>query len=153
MPPGKASGSYSRHLNSALKLSFPVEVYLLKCPGRQKKNGARCEVSLPLLPLQDLLAKELEDNPAATTALQAANLPPNYHTHPVVAANADDPVWPLVLYLDGVPVTKRDGLLVMTMRNLATGHRWLFAAIKKSHLCKCGCRGWCSIWAGTVSQH
>ena len=56
-------------------------------------------------------------------------------------------VFPLSLYIDGVPVTRRDGLLILTVTNLATSRSWLLAAVKKSAMCKCGCRGWCSLWS------
>ena len=146
MEPGKSSGNYSRHLQSALKLSYPTEPYELTCPGRLRKEPGRTMVTLPVLPMQELLQKELEANAKAEASLSAATLPPNYHSHPVVRSNADKTVWPLSLYVDGVPVTKRDGLVAVTMTNLATGHRWLLAAVKRSHMCRCGCKGWCTMY-------
>ena len=146
LPPGKASGSYSRHLSRALKLSYPVELYELKCPGHERREIGRVEITILCLPLQELLAKELEDDPAATAkALEEKPLPPNYKDHKVVVSHPDKAVWPLAIYMDGVAVTKRDGLLVVTVRNLATQQRWLVLAVKRSHMCKCGCRGWCTL--------
>ena len=67
---------------------------------------------------------------------------------------ADDPrpVYPLALYCDGVRYTratqmgKNDSLINFTCHNLATGKRHLIACASKRELCKCGCRGWCSMY-------
>ena len=144
MAPGKASGNYSRHLTAALKASYPVPLYELECPGRLK--NARATVCLPLLPIHELLTKEVRDNPTAYQKLAGATLPPAFHNHAVVRANPTAAVFPLALYMDGVPVTKKDGLLVITITNVVTGCKFLVGALKKSQFCKCGCRGWCTLW-------
>ena len=84
MAPGKASGNYSRHLSKAMQIEYPVGLYLLQCPGHKKLAAGRVTVSLPLLPLHELVAKELEENTAATAELSTAVLPPAYKDHPVV---------------------------------------------------------------------
>ena len=44
-------------------------------------------------------------------------------------------------------MTKRDGLLAWLVVNVISGRRHIVAALRKSRMCKCGCRGWCSLWA------
>lgn len=56
-------------------------------------------------------------------------------------------VLPLALYLDGVPMTKRDGVLGIWMYNLVSMKRHLVAVLRKSSMCKCGCHGWDSLHA------
>eukprot|EP00971_Amphidinium_carterae_P196457 3898558-Amphidinium_carterae.1 len=50
--------------------------------------------------------------------------------------------------LDGVAITsdKRNGLLCFTICNLFSGNKWVWGAVRKSTLCKCSCKGWCTIW-------
>ena len=55
-------------------------------------------------------------------------------------------MYPIALYLDGVAFTRHDNILGVWVYNVLTGVRHLVAALRKSELCKCGCRGWCSLW-------
>ena len=100
--------------------------------------------------MHELLAKEMEDardsHLAYEVAATQAELPANHASHPVVRANPEEVVWPISIFMDGVAVTKRDGVFVVTMQNLVTGKRWLICALKKSTFCRCGCRSWCSLW-------
>ena len=52
---------------------------------------------------------------------------------------------PGVLYMDGVPTTNTDGVLGIWVYFKLSLERHLVAAVKKSCLCKCGCRHWCSL--------
>ena len=144
MPAGKPSGSYSRHLTRALRLTFPVPPYDLVCPGHKRHESGRVEVTIPCLPLHELLTSEVAE--FGSDDLTKAQFPVNFQTHPVVESHPGEEVWPLALYLDGVPVTKRDGLLVITLKNLASERKWLVAAVKRSSMCRCGCRGWCTLF-------
>jgi hypothetical protein len=62
------------------------------------------------------------------------------------ASKSEIPLYPMALYLDGVVFQKRDSTLGFWLYNLLTGTRQLFAVLKKSQLCKCGCRGWCTLY-------
>ena len=87
MPPGKASGNYSRHLMNALQLTFPVELYTLKCPGNDKRKVGRVTVELPLLPVHELVALDLASAVGAQAMLEQTRWPPAYYQHPVVKAH------------------------------------------------------------------
>ena len=53
---------------------------------------------------------------------------------------------PLAFYLDGAQYTKTGStVLVFVVCNLASGSRHLVAVLKKKDMCRCGCRGWCSV--------
>ena len=54
-------------------------------------------------------------------------------------------VWPLALYVDGVPFQRRDSLIAFYVYNLVTQVRHLMAVLRKSGICTCGCQGWCSL--------
>ena len=78
--------------------------------------------------------------------MTARELPTSYYEHPLVQSAAGRPVMPVALYVDGVPTTKRDGVLGFWVYSLITLKRFLVAVLRKSELCKRGCRGWCSLW-------
>lgn len=77
-----------------------------------------------------------------------------YRHHPVVQAhqNAGKPLpLPIGLYVDGVRYTseigaKTDNLLAFWLINLLTMKRHLIGFVRSSDICRCGCRGWCTLW-------
>ena len=81
-------------------------------------------------------------------AVDGDNLPPMYTDHIVVqtAAAKGQTALGCGLYVDGVPTTKRDGLVGFWVYVLESPKRHLCAVIRKSRLCDCGCKGWCSYW-------
>jgi hypothetical protein len=72
-------------------------------------------------------------------------LPQVYVDHHVVRTVLDEPVYPLSLYTDGVAFGRNDTVLGFYIYNLVTGVRHCLVALRKSEMCKCGCRGWCSL--------
>ena len=48
-------------------------------------------------------------------------------------------------FIDGVPSTRRDGMLGVWMHSLATSSRHVIAVYRKSSLCRCGCGAWCTL--------
>ena len=52
----------------------------------------------------------------------------------------------LALYIDGVPYSRHDGFLGFWVYNLITWKRHLAVVLRKSQMCACGCRKWCSLW-------
>ena len=79
-------------------------------------------------------------------------LPQAYYTSPVVQQYGHK-VFPYILYMDGICFAKRDTLLGLFVYNMVTGHRCLFAVLRKSELCQCGCRGWCTMYVRFVYTH
>ena len=73
-------------------------------------------------------------------------LPRCYYDHKLVKRAEDVIVLPLCLYVDGIQYTDRDNLISFYVHNVATDCRHLVVAIRKNDVCKCGCKGWCSIW-------
>ena len=56
------------------------------------------------------------------------------------------PVWAAACYVDGVPHTKRDGVIGFFIYSLVTQRSHSRVAVRKSDWCRSGCRGWCSVW-------
>jgi hypothetical protein len=69
---------------------------------------------------------------------------PMYYEHPVAIASGFTAV-PLALYVDGVPIAKNDNVLGIWAVNLASGVRHLSAVCRKSRMCRCGRKHWCSL--------
>ena len=143
--------NYSRHFDSAMKSnqeSKRERHYMLRMPMFRKIDGIVSCLEHPTAPMHEALIYEVNQLPDMQERLMRAlpNLPPAYHSHPVVAsAPAGVPVYPLALYLDGIPVTRHDGSLTIRLINLVTKVRHMYVNIKKSQLCRCGCKGWCTI--------
>ena len=75
-------------------------------------------------------------------------LPPTYYDHPVYRANsAGPPPIPLGLFIDAVPYSHKDSVIGFWMHNVFTGERYLWLVLRKSQLCRCGCRGWCTCYS------
>ncbi len=76
-------------------------------------------------------------------------LPPRYWNHPVTieAKRAGEIVFPAAIYMDGLPYSQVDGVIAITVINLATNKRFVCVVFRKRHLCKCGCKGCCSLYA------
>eukprot|EP00969_Alexandrium_andersonii_P139449 6169053-Alexandrium_andersonii.AAC.1 len=72
---------------------------------------------------------------------------PAYEQHPAVTeAPPGVPVLPLAVYVDGVPFLKKESLIGVYLHNMTSGRRHLVTALRKSYMCKCGCKGWCTLF-------
>jgi hypothetical protein len=126
------------------------EFYSLSVPGADRADGGRIVRQLEVQPPHELLAEEVRGNPKVLEELAAARpheeWARNYSEHPVVVANPAGTVLPLAVYLDGVPFTRTDGFLGIWVYNLISWRRHLVAVVRKSEMCSCSCRKWCTLW-------
>lgn len=148
--PEAASGHFQRHLDSVLFFTDEKKkLYDLPCPGHTRYDKERVTHIISTIPFQEELANELAENPELGPTLdkmvQNNELPADYYQHPVVRANPGERVYPVSMYLDGVAHSKVDNVLGITISNLVSGTRHLCIALRKSLLCRCGCRGWCTL--------
>ena len=108
-------------------------------------------------PIHECLEDELEADRKTVgripDVLEQTEWQYNFTHHPLRHAQDDArPVYPIALYADGVRYTragqlgKIDSLINFTIHNLASGRRHLISVVAKRELCKCGCRGWCSMY-------
>ena len=147
MNPNAPSGHFARHMRFILGLDqLDENLYWLEVPGYKKAEACRTSLSLGVYPPHECLNREALVNPEATIDLHAdamADLPPICTEHPVFRASGGR-ARPYALYLDGVPFTKHDSMLGVFVYFTHTQVRHLSAVIRKSIVCKCGCRGWCT---------
>ena len=125
-------------------------LYSLEVPSYNKYEGIRGTTSVWVCPPHEALSAEvradsdLRDDLARRVDNTA--LPPFYCTHPVFEKKGDLRARPIVLYMDSTPYTLSDSCLAIFVYNLLTGKRNMAVAFRRRDLCRCGCRGWCSLW-------
>ena len=154
-PPGKQSGSYSSHFDSIV-LPKDDDIHKSLCsvsvPGHRRSDATRCVTNVDVLYPLDLIATEFYLDPAkakadVAMALAEDRLPSSYLLHPVVAgADESEVVLPYGRYLDKVPFQRTDSCLGWWLYNVLSGTRHLIAVLRASEMCKCGCRGHCSLY-------
>jgi hypothetical protein len=145
--PANQSGHYQRKFDNALKLRDRQKwLYKMNIPGHAKFSASREVVATSVLAVHELLNDEFRKDPALSDKLLEPH--PIWKTPHFIAQEgaSDVPLFPLALYLDGVVFQKRDSVLGFWMYNILSGCRHLFCVLKKSCLCRCGCRGWCSVY-------
>jgi hypothetical protein len=74
----------------------------------------------------------------------SCTFPPSYLEHAVVKAKGDLAV-PVGYFSDGVPHTKKDTFIAHYWSNTLTGRRYMICSLRKSDLCRCGCKGFCTM--------
>ena len=148
--PGAPSGHYSRNIKSKLNLdeaTGPGYCFDIVSSQRHLSLG-RCKHRLFTPPPHETRSRKVDSSLRVklSEAKSQNKLPPCYHSHPVVVANPQEPVFPYAIYMDGLPYSQEDGVLGIWLVNLLTGERILFVVLRKRLLCTCGCRGWCSLF-------
>jgi hypothetical protein len=150
--PSSSSGHFHRHFKKVLKLDAVVEGdYTLPVPGQARFSIERSLHPIPVLVPHETLAAELAASPALVGRLQNSireqEWSDAYYSHEVVrSANPGEVVWPISVYIDGVPFAKRDGLLGLWVYGMVSQERHLILTLRKSELCRCGCLSWCSLY-------
>ena len=114
--PGLHSSKYNGHLKKLVGLTGSEETLAhLTVPPSDSVDGSRIEYKLAVIHPYELLNREMAEDGEELTARLAElvredKLPPVYLDHPVSRA-AGNKAQPWGLYLDGVPTTKKEGVL------------------------------------------
>ena len=150
--PNAPSGHFQRHIDTVTGVSAKAadsQKYHVSIPMYDRLFLAREVRKVPCQPPLESISQEIFADPDLLDDLQekieANALPPSYTDHPVVQASPV-PVLPLALYLDGVQFTEKDSVLGLWCYSLLTMKRHLIVPLRKSCFCRCGCRGWCTLW-------
>ena len=155
MKPGKQTGKYSRKVKRVLQFDMhDKRLCKLSVPTYKKYSLSRSVHDIWVLPPHEALHEEVVHEDAAGRSIASRvrdsivgqEWAPVYNEHPIVKAHPGRTVIPYALYLDGAPFTKTDGFLAFLVYNLVTGTRHLSVLLRKSEMCACGCRGWCTIF-------
>ena len=149
--PGAPSGHYARHLEPLLGHGREnPSLYQITVPGHHKHDLERTLHPVTVMPAHEQVADDLAGDATFRNRLAERradrSLPPAYWEHPVVRDAGDAPVAPLAFYVDGVPYSQSDSVLGWWVINLISQRRYLVAVLRKRLLCKCGCKGWCTLY-------
>ena len=159
LPPGRPSGHYNRKVKRKFKVIFrDTRTYRLKIPGRDKNVVGRVSRDFIVAPVWDQLDEDFRRDRGSKLVLEEfiadGNVPPIYDSHPVVLAHQHEaPVYPLSLFVDGVPYSHNDGVIGWWLINHVNKKRYFIGALRKKVVCQCGCKGWCTFYPIFVYIH
>ena len=149
--PNAVTGHYQRHLDTVLKTNA-MDLYEIPAACHCKFDVVRTNKNFEALVPHEGLKHEVDtiglrvfqDN------MQDTGLSELYRDHPLFQEcllNNDPLPIPLALYVDGVPFTNSDSFIGFWIEVLPTKTRHIVCLLRKSDLCKCGCRGYDTIFA------
>jgi hypothetical protein len=149
LSPGKQSGKYQSKLDKFLGIDLDTEWewYKVPAPCYNKYDASRDVVDIDVLNVHELLNDELRLTPSLAEELRThqCNLPLAYHEHPI-QKSAAEPTYPIGVYLDGVRFGNRLNVLGLYVVNIISGVRHLCCVLPKHMICRCGCKGWCTLF-------
>ena len=152
-PQTKSSGHFNRKVKQSVGIISTDGMYNLKLPGRTKRSLGRVITNMPVYLPHESLLDEVGDDVEAWldtfegNCLERGDVPTCYSSHPVVVRGGR--VLPISVFVDGVPYSHHDSVIGYWLINPISRQRHLFAVVRKTQCCRCGCRGWCTyheIW-------
>ena len=153
------TGAFSRKFDQVTGIMEEADdFYLMRTPCSFRSEGVRSNSEIVVWPPLEALAEEIDANSEMADELQkfieGGRMPACYFDHPVVRAAAGvEPVYVYAIYMDGTTWSRVDGALGIWIRNLVTGKNRLATTLRKSEMCACGCRGWCTIYPIMLMLH
>jgi hypothetical protein len=140
----------SHHINTVVAKEFrSPDLDYVATPMFLKSHNRRKAVDQPVQYAYAAVAKDFDNHvePLAVDTYQH----PSFADHVVVkrarAANCHwSRVIPLQLFWDGVAYSSRDEFWSVYFTNLRSGKKWLSWIIRADDMCKCGCKGWCTVY-------
>jgi len=146
--PDAPSGHFQRHLDSMLgAMAARKDRYQIQIPSYQKHHRGRVSRRTPVQIPHEALDLEARSDPlfidTLTRAIDEHELPPLYNT-----CAGDGPLAsPVAIYVDGAQFLNRDSMIGFWVYNILSGARSVCVTLRRSWFCRCGCRGWCTVWA------
>ena len=156
--PVRSSSQYSKHFDliaGTRAVDIAEDFYTADCAIHSRTQAQRLVHPMPVFTPLEALAEEIKSTPDMQAKLEASieagALPPRYFDH-IVKQRAPPgvPVYPCFLYIDGLKFQRTDRLVRITVKFLVTKVNHLCMAIRKSELCACGCRGWCTMYVAML---
>ena len=152
VPDDKLDGRYKKKVRRNLGIAPESEEdYDLFAPGFDRTIGNRCEMNFKVRCPVEQLAEEVDDDPEMfERPFDLGEYSEAYKSHPLVQnAQPGQKILPYAVYLDGVPFSiarnNYDSVLGVSIINLLTGVRHMCASFRKSDMCRCGCKNWCTM--------
>ena len=152
MDPATAEKHASEHCELILGKKFKkTNLRNLEVPAYTKKGCMRTKMNIAVRLPSVILAEKYDDLNHVEPAGADPSILSIYGSHPVVKKGLETGIhWSrilaLALYWDGVKYTSRDSFVGIFMTDYRTMEPALLALWRKSDVCNCGCRGWCTIF-------
>ena len=152
MSPKNSGGKWSAHFDKVVGLDEAManETYAFDIPGHDRTTLGRTALNTHGNLVYHKLSEEIADcrdfELQLRNASSDAEWGPKLRDHPTANETTEGPVLPIGIYLDGVKFQNRDTALGMWLINLVTQRRHLLLCLRKKLMCRCGCRGWCSLF-------
>ena len=151
MNPDSGSGNFNRKLNVALgDVEASDDIYIVELPSYNKKSILRDKHRFATLPAHEEFAKHVEDRRWGAELIEYRGRACRaYIEHPIVRkaeAEGSELPLPISIYLDGVPYSHVDSVIGFWLIFMLTGARVCIGVLRKKLMCKCGCRGWCTLY-------
>ena len=148
--PSSQSGKFAPHVRQVLGMNtLEKDHMILHLPGHDRRAVDRALLPTAVVPPHEAIHTMLSERPELKEELADAvkhrSLPPMYFEHPVAKASSNTAL-PLVLYTDGVAINKKESVLGFWIFDIISFRRHLVCAVRKSRLCRCSCKGWCTLW-------
>ena len=145
--PDAPSGHYQRHLDAMLGIKLhDRDRYCVDVPAYQKHHRGRHLRRMPVQIPHEVLDAEARSDPCFIDTLTRAKDDGSLPSIITESMGGGPLASPVAIYIDGVQFIKQDSLIGIWAYHILTGIRYVCLALRKSWLCRCGCRGWCSVW-------
>ena len=147
-PGDTSTGNYSKHFDRVMGVRLASgNFYQVPAACHNRAEAYRTTTDIPAVLPWFAVDEEMRATRDLPTKLEAAladgTLPRAYHDHTVVvSAQPGEIVWPGALFMDAVGFARHDAAIGIWFYNILTGVRTLLAVLRRSELCRCGCRGW-----------
>ena len=151
LSPSSRSGHFERHLTKALQLDVfaSTEIYYADIPFHDKAGNRRVLREHGFLLPHERVAAIVGTSPTAFAPppedRDAIQQLPRYQRCRLLQELGWARVACLGFYVDAAPYSKRDSFYAFYWNDVFSVQRRVITTIRKSDLCRCGCRGLCSI--------
>ena len=150
--PRAQTGKFQRTLDAAFDFPHSDDtLYPVNLPCRSARTGMRKVAEVKTKPIHEAIAQEIIDNPDVLNDWRERITDESwiqaYEQHWKVKDATQEErqnILPGVLYMDGASFSSKDSLYVFTVRLAFSAKRHLAWAVRKTDLCDCGCKGWCT---------
>jgi hypothetical protein len=152
LSPHRTGGAFSAHFDKVIGIDVAMREnwYMLDVPGHSKHDVSRCIKKVAVKPAHESLADELAETVGIMQLLadrvRTEEWADNFLEHEHVKLHGPENVIPIGLYVDGVQYQRRNNTIGFWCVNLITQRRHLMVVLQKRDLCRCGCKGYCSLF-------
>ena len=142
----------AEHIGLVLNRTFArPELNTLLVPAYGKKSCMREAYAVAMRMPSSIFDDEYADHTEPPGDDPLSDFLAMYEAHPVVAGFRRRGLhWsrlvPAYLYWDGVRYTTRDSIVAFSIADLRSGKTHLLFVVRKEDMCKCGCRGHCTMF-------